>query len=614
VPPDGFALDDVVLDLRVAASRRLVEERGPDGTLVQVETFDGDREFVVTEADGSFAYEHPPAGVALELRIETEFPLLLALEPLAPGEHRWLDVELDCGATVSGRLRDEKGRPVADRELALVPAGAPDAADPNAVACRTDDQGLFQFPPVASGLWRPRQKFEELPDAPLIDTTGGPCSGLELVLPRGGLVQGMVSWRDGAPAESFTVALDGMPFDGRRGRFDLEGLRKGAFSLEVRARRNDALGVAAAERVVTDGEPLELVLTEVPVHPVRVSVVDECGRTPGECEVLAALDDTWGGSIASADVAEGAFELLLPEGRSLVQASTADGRSCARWIQVVPGRNPEVRLELTPVVRKGIGEVSGLVVAPSGEPVAKATVRCGDVEASCDSEGRFSLLRGADWPISARAPDYAESEEVWLEQTPGTALAGIVLRLQEAGRLTGRLLDEGGMDLSEARIDVHWGEHVSCVGVAPDGRFTIEDIGLGPAEVVARDRNGRRAPARVVVTRAPHEPELVLRFPRLDPVRLTVRLTRGGTPVGGGFALRNEVFAVLVPSSVFEVEVPLPGRCTLWAWDWSDSSSEEESLRRTEIVIPDRPTHVLELDLDALPREPFPDRVWELDW
>jgi hypothetical protein len=253
--PEGKDLGDVQLDWRAPSSRRVEPLEGGPGAIAK---WDGHRCIMFADADGAFEYTNAYVGVAVELELTGHGPAqVVALPPLEPGEHRRLDVVLDLGVTVSGWVRDEKGRALPGVRVFLEDPSVPAAKEEHATLpqAEADELGCFELARVARRSWSAFVWGYGLASGvrPVIDASSGPVHGVELVVWRGGVIEGTVSWSDGTPVEAFWIDFHGRK--GRRerssgGRFRVEQLAGSEYLLELRA--SDGSSVVLP-RVPTDG-------------------------------------------------------------------------------------------------------------------------------------------------------------------------------------------------------------------------------------------------------------------------------------------------------------------------------------------------------------------------
>jgi len=109
------------------------------------------------------------------------------------------------------------------------------------------------------------------------------------------------------------------------------------------------------------------------------------------------------------------------------------------------------------------GAVEGVVTGPEGDPVVGARVFTDDREARSDDTGRFRIERISAGPATVRAekegygPGYFGQDLGWGEPVPVQIVAGetipaVTIRLGAAAWVEGRIVDDEGQPVPEARI------------------------------------------------------------------------------------------------------------------------------------------------------------------
>jgi len=204
---------------------------------------------------------------------------------IAPGESRELEVSLERGSTITGRVVDgsgapvagasiftvapeDLGRPISRRSGGLMYTGVDGMLYEEAILrtwadeARADESGRFALSGVATGPARLRVEhpdflFRDL--APLDVLDGQDVSLGDIVLERGSTIEGRLFDADGLPARAGSVGVKRLPDEGGDeaagpevltfthvegdGSFRERGLRSGRYRLWVAGR-------AGVERVV----------------------------------------------------------------------------------------------------------------------------------------------------------------------------------------------------------------------------------------------------------------------------------------------------------------------------------------------------------------------------
>jgi protocatechuate 3,4-dioxygenase beta subunit len=553
------------------------------------------------EQDGSFECPLAPVGVELALVVESPFgpDRALHLAPLVPGERRRLDVELEAGATVVGRVVDENGGGI-EGATVVIHAGTPfveeSVGDRDSTRTETIEGGRFVFRGLSPRPWDLSVSADGwCPAQGQVDASAP--HELELVLRRGRTLEGRVTWDDGTPVRRVELELDG-PWCSistpEPGRFEVLGLTAGPYRIDVHARTEVREGWATALGVVPGGAPLELVLTHRSRHALEVLVLDEGGNplrgarlSLGDSE--ATTDER--GSATLRTSAQGELSLRVrARGFLTFTGTVAGGPDAPEPVRVVLARGVHLR---------------GRVVTERGDPVAGAEVSgTGDAQVLTGPDGRFEWLaeETTAW-LHATKAGWADSARVEISGAPGELIEDLVLVLAPGCDLRGVLLDEFGNPCRDALVYV-WasGEPSEHAPTDARGEFLVRDAPSGPVRVVSDpDTSGRRASAGAVLV--PGEMAAVeLRLRPLDPVRLRGRVTRGGAPVAGmgtlagpslrcGFATGHD--------GRFELELPYPDRTRGWFWPDDETGDDVPTF---ELVVSDAGREEVALELEALER------------
>lgn len=238
---DGEALTNLEVILSAGASLRGTV-RDPSGSpaadvLIGLEPVDGQRvPSALTRSDrsGSFAFGGLEPGSYL-VAAEGRTGHRARRRVHVTGDISEIDIALEPGALVTGRVRDRDGRPLASTDVVLV-GSSPDSSSRQAT---TDDTGTFRFAGVAAGSYYARATRDGyLPAIARVQVDDVPVGDLELELSSGAKLEGQLL---GLPLEELSSVLVSAPqLQGvvtrldPAGRFVLTGLPPGDVLVEIR--------------------------------------------------------------------------------------------------------------------------------------------------------------------------------------------------------------------------------------------------------------------------------------------------------------------------------------------------------------------------------------------
>lgn len=552
----GAAISGRVVDedgFPVAGAKLSVSPRGETAFSIAVRRLAGDPGAgIVSRADGSFSAERLSPGA--NLRITTYHPDfergVQGGVTLVPGGARaGVIVALRRGVVVTGAVKDLEGRPVAGAEVGVAESrvvrsssGARQSMSfggfPDLAPARSGPDGRFELRGVPPGDWAVKVKasgFATRVVDPLKLSRGARPEPLEVVLPPGASVSGIVRRKTGEGAEGYLVLArePGQPpmgidpesmSTGPDGVFVLEGLEKDtAYDLQLFG--GATFGPGPRKRgVVPPASDLEWVVeglgriegiavdakTGEPIPSFEVSCEPEQAGFDG-MRARRGMGSLVGGGVGlpvAVEASDGRFVLEeIPAGTWQVVV-TAKGFQPGRagGVVVEEGTTTEgvdvrvprgVRLEVLVLdvrTRKGVPEASVSIDTETGAPAFGDGALGGsalqtDVDGKVEGEG----LAPGKVTVTVHHPDYTGATESTLLSEAG---GRVEVALSRGGALA-------GVVLSETRQRVP-GAEVSLVGAGTEGRR----FGTG-GETVA-DGSGR------------------FRFEHLAPGRYTLRARAAG--------------------------------------------------------------------------------------
>ncbi len=443
-----------------------------------------------------------------------------------------LDITLDKGSTVRGRVVDPAGRPIAK---ATVYGG------PWPLATSGED-GSFTIahlsPSVKSLTARAGTRIGSAKrDAETI------------VLRPGATVIGTVrSTKDDTPIAGMRVSVRGdgaLPFGPNaitdsRGAFVLEALPAGNAQLVLTHPGFDGV---MSEITAAEGMRIERALAATPVSRLSGMVVDEQKKA-----VSGALVATLGPAWRTYTAPDGSFSMRLPsrERASTIEVTKPSYVSATYGpVRAEPGESKSgIRIVLTRGTRFTIKLVDPDGVAIADEPVTisrqsdvsgsrfqVAALRC-DVATELpgcrtDAEGKVTF-DAADVPYDIRAGGVTTVETQLRGQTLRAADSPLVIELERGAVIEGRVTWSDGTPLTIPANVLVAGDFQTSTPVV-DGRFTIRNVRPGKVTLSVTASGFPMRGDSVDVT-APSN-EVVLKLPRYGSIEGRVVEREGQRPV-----------------------------------------------------------------------------------
>jgi RNA polymerase sigma factor (sigma-70 family) len=305
---------------------------------------------------------------------------------LGSGQPGALEIKLQPGGSVTGRVQDENGRPLAGVGVNLY------GDDQSGVPwdyVETDAAGRYRldYLPLTRNLQLLVSKLDYFDEKKnfRLDGGKGQLVQLDFILkkrPHGGSVRGVVQDQQGKPIVRAEILNQGsrLPTEARRAKTDAQGNflldnvyagRYGGHRLVVRAKGFSPRGVEFQPGPAT--QPTAVTVTLEPGHRIKGQVVDEAGKPIRGVYVYFAfgnmptVSDLGGHTITDA---QGRFQFdSLPENSPF--AFDKDGYSAIDKMALPLDGDKEVV-----VTMKSEGVIKGKVVdAATGKPIPRFNVR-----------------------------------------------------------------------------------------------------------------------------------------------------------------------------------------------------------------------------------------------
>ena len=450
-----------------------------------------------TDADGTWLCRAVPpgkytvrAGFPGRLEAETVDPLEVTETPRVMA----VNLTLGTGLSVSGRVVDDRNRPVAGAEVlarkhkdqggffggmstAMEVLSVPRSMEKKAV---TDDHGAFRITGLAEGArydvaagrrgYLPAAKEKVLPGA--VDVL--------LVLDRPGVVSGKaISAITAEPVKRFKVRI--LPAPGKRERNSRPRGMNFVMDRLSRSRNRSGPGSRDPFREFFS-RMMDRVLEKDYFSPPRLTSREEAFKSR---EGRFELDDVVPGRYRLCVYAQG-YAPALTDPFEVKKGDQVQGMV----VSLGPGASVEGK------VVSDEGGVPGARVSVEAERGSPSDLRIllDTVEGGLsDPEGRFSIksLPAGTLRLRAEHPDHPDVRSDPLELGEGRAVTGLVLRFPPGARIIGTVLDGEGKPLSGQTVTCReaggrWSREVGRDTTDKEGRFEIKGLREGTFRVALR--------------------------------------------------------------------------------------------------------------------------------
>jgi hypothetical protein len=474
-------------------------------------------------ADGGFTLAGLQPGQPVTVRVWREGYTPATLQGIQVPAEKPLLVRLSPVSRISGRVFDEYGSPVPRaRVVAVREPGGPGG---EGVAGPLDEDGGFVVENVAPGgytLAVAASGFLPGRRQGIVVAEGKDTEGVEVVLRKGGAVEGRVVTADGRPVARAEVRVmpsqeAGNPWlaafglaeatTGEDGSYRLEGVAEGTRS--VSAERSGHPRAVLALEIRPGTNHLDFQLTDG--REVSGRVVDTAGRpVPGAAVSLFSTAGVWPATTAP----DGGFQISgVPDGAYRLVAEKAGWASArsAEELRVAGGAvtGIELRLDRGATIA---GRIAGLGFEELSRVQVTASGAGGGQVGSVDYQGsyRIEALAPGDWILEAQVPGTGRRAVGRVRLEPGQSQASLDLEFGGGLALTGVVL-QGDRPVAGAAVTVRSsnGGPVHGAMSGPDGRFRVEGLQAGNVEIAVL---GKSAPFRQLLDVSADQ-DVVLRLP-----------------------------------------------------------------------------------------------------
>lgn len=441
---------------------------------------------------------------------------------------RPVDMKLRPGASVTGRVFDSTGRPVAKAVVRLEPENPGSALAMTGPAIlartgpeRTDAQGAFAFLGVPAYEYRILARHPDfglgLSEAVHASAEGN--TTVEVRLATGARIAGRLVSPEGTPlagrarivrsnGEPATDALsDVLRGDaGNNGVFRIEGVPPGSHAMELEARgfKNESTAITVR------GNDAQLNIGDLVLQrglSIRGRVRDRSGEPIAGAGVEGFPEESGHlGSVADISHADGSFALAGLEAGTYSLHARREGFGLDQ--KTVTAGTDGVELVLAPT-----GSVTGFVVDESGKPIEYFRVSAqeeapedrrllaGAHQEFADGSGRFLLpnIPGGSFTLEVSALDKVMTTLMGVDVVPGRSADVGTVQLSAGGTLRGVVVDRNGTEIEGAAICARpAGDWRSCetgptAQTDASGGFEMRGLPAGLAEVTAKHPDFTRA-------------------------------------------------------------------------------------------------------------------------
>jgi protocatechuate 3,4-dioxygenase beta subunit len=463
-----------------------------------------------------------------------------------------LDITLHAGVTVTGRVHDEAGAPIAKAQISnagiwnLGSSGEPVASDANGAFTLTLAAGTHSLSAVDKDH-APARSTPFVVETKAID-------GIDITMKAGGRLAGKVVDANHRPVPYATVRVAGKNDEmmgakrrqtttGQDGTFELRGLTR--TKLDVRADSDLAASKIVAFDLTTTSEKKDLELVLDVTGTISGIVVDEKTQSIAEIHVESTPDMFGGGpddalaltgfSSAVTD-GDGKFTIHgLPDGQYKLHATRHE--QAQRF--TIEGTSAKTGDTNVKIVLATPGSIKGVLAKTDGTPPILASVRVGWRPGTPATDGKFTVdeLEPGAYDVTFHGPEFSDIVKHGVKVEAGKATDLGSISVTRGRVLTGRVSDASGAAVAGAKIKagnmlyslqgaddqmstIDEASGVRTAYTDQDGSFTLIGIAKNQTNVMAEDINKGRSNAVEVPAGD------------TDPPPVTLQLRGFGTIVG----------------------------------------------------------------------------------
>jgi uncharacterized GH25 family protein len=512
-----------------------------------------------TDANGEFTLDGIAAGDRVVSVTKADFARKAKTTEVTAGRETHVDIELDRGLELHGRVVDHDGRPLSDVHISVREAGRGPMQNWPAV---TDVDGTFRISGLGDSHYAVTADKSGFVRASIDDVLPS-AQDLTITLNRGGSISGRVTGVSDAELSMVFVAAGGPNVNARAevdstGNFTLQGIPDGRVMVSALKRPSFRSSAPKAVDVVNgSAPPVELSFDDANAIRGRVTR----GGAPVDGGSISFLPTTPEGRSGWATISQGLYEAnnVTPGDYNVtVRIGPAMGLVYNEKHSVRSGETYDIDIHGATVRGRVLDDVTGAPL--SDVAVWLDVVGSGAHGAPSDSDGKFSIdtLSDGTYTLRAQKDHYAPTRQ---EVVVAGGDQDIEVRLKVAPKTAMRIVDardNHGMSASVWVRDSANKPLFNGVAKGDDGTVSIWlEPGTYTASVWSRGYVNRQ------VTITVPGPELLIALQPAGKLIINVRTpTRARLAIDpAGQGASNAVVGVIVldPGASFPFETLAPG-------------------------------------------------------
>jgi hypothetical protein len=457
-----------------------------------------------TDAEGRFRVGDLARDLRIELRVAKPGFVPRRVGPLDLPIDDPIEIVLQPGGGIAGRVLDGRGRPVAGARLRVRPAATsapPTRRSPELTGGTgetvTVDDGGYALEALGAGRFVVSVSADCcLPSTAVVEIDEGQWKeGVDFSLKEGQALHGRVTDDRGRPVAGAVAGGGGKSSrTAADGTFDLRGLRQARIDLWA---THPSFGRLEVEAVVEPNHQVELVF----LQPASLSgrVVDGEGRPIGDsARVYVAGEGLRGPPFLSVE-SDGAFRALVQPGAYRLRAVEGARSSAEGGVVLRPGEVSDLQLVVAAATSVS-GTLAGAEIGELARAQVMARAPGSTVAGRVETSGAYEVtgLTAGSWTIVGELPD-GRRAEARVEVAPGAAERQVDLVFGDGHTVEGRILLDGSPLVGGrvALVGPH-GARMASALTAGDGRFSVTGLRERPSLLRVESADGEVGISRSV--------------------------------------------------------------------------------------------------------------------